>query len=511
MMTNQKPSWISQDQGWTTKDLEGTNLTKRRLYHLKRSPEITSTMSYLNREGKILTEYRIFNKLSELGYDLVPERDNKSAYKPGDLVSQLARYGSKPKLSHDEKVLRQAMDITLRAFGGSHKLKVSPLSEDLRFFAKQEKSSGLPELTKKGKAFERDLWRASKIASGDRAPDPCVAYHRVQHGVKGPKTRLVWGYPQSVFLLEARFAPQLIDSYLNRRTPMAFGLLKSQVSARMQQIRNSGLRYSLDFSGFDSSISARWIDFAFSVLATHFHFTCEEEESVWMKIINYFIHTPIMLPNQEVWQKHHGVPSGSYFTQMVDSIVNFMAVTYAWLKATGRAVPEGRVLVLGDDSLVGQSKFVDLSELAHSMSELGLKLNVDKTEISRYGDGDPHFLGHFWGGGFAYRPLQELAVRLAFPEKPSGIKDSRERHAIRSLSYVSDSLNSQKLIQALAPCRTPWVEQTFVSFLTDVDLDREVESSMRPGMSSHLEDAGIIESLTSYSLAQRQPMIGPWM
>jgi hypothetical protein len=468
-------------------------------------------MAYLNREGQILVEYRIFNKLSELGYDLVPERDNKSAYKPGDLVGQLARYGSTPKLSYDSIILKQAMDLTLKAFGGQHKLKVSPLTDDLRFAAKLEKSSGLPELTKKGKAFERDLWRASKIAAGERAPDPCVAYHRVQHGEKGPKTRLVWGYPQSMFLLEARFAPQLIDSFLERRTPMAFGLLKSQVSARMQQIRNSGLRYSLDFSGFDSSISAKWVDFAFSVLATHFHFSDEEEERTWMKIINYFIHTPIMLPNQEVWVKHHGVPSGSYFTQMVDSIVNFMAISYAWLKATGIAVPEGRVLVLGDDSLVGQSKFVELSEIVHSMSELGLRLNAQKTGISRYGEEDPHFLGHFWGGGFAYRPLRELAVRLAFPEKPSGIRNAGERCAIRSLSYISDSLNSQKLIQALAPFRTPWVEQTYVSFLQDVGDDLDVEPSMRPGMSGHMEDEGILEPLTAYSLAQRQPMIGPWM
>lgn len=511
MMENKSPKWISPDQDWTTKDLEGTSLSQRGLYHLKRTPEITSTMTYLNREGRLLTEYRIFNKLTELGYDLVPERDNKSVYKPRDLVGQLARYGQKPVLRYDSDLLKQAQDITLRVFGGDHRLKVSPLTEELRFFAKQEKSSGLPELTKKGKAFERDLWRASKIACGEKAPDPCVAYHRVQHGVRGPKTRLVWGYPQSMFLLEARFAPQLISHYLERRTPMAFGLLKSQVSARMQQIRNSGLRYSLDFSGFDSSISAQWVDFAFSVLATHFHFADEEEERVWMKITNYFIHTPIMLPNQEVWVKHHGVPSGSYFTQMVDSIVNFMAITYAWLKATGVAVPQERVLVLGDDSLVGQSKYVDLSEIAHSMAQLGLKLNVEKTEISRFGDRDPHFLGHFWGGGFAYRPLEELAVRLAFPEKPSGIHDARERHAVRALSYVSDSLNSQKLIQALAPATTPWVEQTFVSFLKDVDPDRRVESSMRPGMSSHLEDAGILESVTPYSLAQRQPMIGPWM
>jgi hypothetical protein len=408
-------------------------------------------------------------------------------------------------------ILQQAMDITLRAFGGNKQLSVSPLDEKLRPFAKQEKSSGLPELEKKGEAFDRDLFRAQKIASGNKAPEPCVAYHRVQHGLSGPKTRLVWGYPQSMFLLEAQFAPQLIDWFLDRKTPMAFGLKKAQISARMQQITNSGLRYSLDFSGFDSSIAARWIDFAFSVLSTHFNISTVEEKYTWNKVVNYFIHTPIMLPNQEVWVKHHGVPSGSYFTQLVDSIVNYMAVTYAWLKLTGLAVPEDKILVLGDDSIVGQSKFVGLSDLVHSMKELGLKLNADKTEVSRFPDSHPHFLGHFWSNGFAYRPLKEIAIRLAFPEKPSGIKDAAERDVIRTLSYASDSLNAHQLILELAPHQTHCVDLAYGSFLVHMDTSRELESNMRPGMQAHMEDSGLIPHLTPYSLAQTQPMIGVWM
>lgn len=496
-----------------TSELSGTCLSSRGRYHLKQRDEIRSTIAYLNRPGKLLIEYKIFNKLSGMGFDLVPERDNKSMYEPTKLVSQLARYGKKPDLSNiKQDVLRQAMDVTLSVFGGDHSLKPNSLDEDLWLYVKGEKSSGLPELSKKSRVFEADLWRATRIAGGHRAPDPCVAYHRVQHGEAGPKTRLVWGYPQSMFLLEARFAPLLIQRFLERKTPMAFGLLKSQVSARMQQIRNSGLRYSLDFSGFDSSIAARFIDFAFSVLKTHFHFSDHEEERVWMKIVNYFIHTPIMLPNSEVWVKHHGVPSGSYFTQMIDSVVNFMAVTYAWISATGQSVQEGRVLVLGDDSIVGQSKYVPVSVIAGSMNELGLRLNSEKTSVSRYSQDEPHFLGHFWRGGFADRDPVEIAKRMAFPEKPSGIKDSTTRYAVRSLSYVSDAISAHKLVTDMAPAsHAPWVEQVYMSYLDLIDFDDDIPKSMRPGMQAHLEDVGILGSVRPMGLAYRQPMVGPWM
>lgn len=501
-------SRISQANPLETKELEGTTLSRRKDYFLRDSERVRSTMAYLSRPGPVLVEYKTFNRLKDK-FDLVPDRDNKSAYDPTKLVAQLGRYGTRPKLSYDHSVMEQAKAVTLRTFGGKGKLRPHALDENLRVFSKQVKSSGLPELERKGEAFDRDLFRAGKILRNERAPYPCVAYHRVQHGLNGPKTRLVWGYPQSMFLIEARFAPQLIDHFLDTKTPMAFGLRKSQVSARLQRITNSGLRYSLDFSGFDSSIHAEFIDFAFQVLSTHFIFS-DEERDAWNKVINYFIHTPIMLPNRQVWVKHHGVPSGSYFTQMIDSIVNYLAVNYAWIKLSGLAVPEDRVLVLGDDSIIGQSRYVALSTLVHSMSEMGLKLNADKTGVSRFGDGDPHFLGHFWWKGMPNRPLREIAVRLCFPETPSGIKDPAERDMIRTLSYASDSLSAQDLILELAPHQSHCVDEMYSSFLSKGDPSREIEAKMRPGMQAHMEDMGFLPSLNPYSLAETQPTIGIW-
>jgi hypothetical protein len=487
-------------------DLEETTLTRCRDYRLGESAG--RTLAYLNRGGPTLVEYSLLRDLQSMGYSLIPERDNKSKYEPQELVTKLARYGKASTVAKaDFHLLEKAKRMALRVFGGHASFTPSPLDESLRQVSHEEKSSGLPELTKKGDAFDRDLGRAQRIADGKKVPDPCIAFFRVQHGNSGPKTRLVWGYPQSVFLLEAMFAPQLIEHFLTRQTPMAFGLFKSQVSARMQSIRNSGYRYGMDFSGFDSTIPASLINFAFDVLKTHFTMN-EYEEKVWFSVVRYFIHTPIMLPDTSVWRKHHGVPSGSYFTQMIDSVVNYVAVMYAFLRAGETMVPDDKILVLGDDSLVGRSTYYSFAELSTYFLELGLTLNVEKSELSHQGRSDPHFLGHYWRRGYPDRDEIDIAKRIAFPEKLSGIKDGRQRRAVRSLSYTSDALSAHKLVIGLAPTTSRDILDSYASYLMDNDGIRQISPSDRPGWASHLEEYGTGESTSFDGLALRQPYVG---
>lgn len=482
-----------------------TTLSMRGLHHVK--PSASRTLAYLSAEGPLLVEWSLHNVLRDFGYDLNSDRDNKSKYDPQGLVSALARYGKSSSIaSARPDLLERAKDLTLRVFGRREGLQPLALNESLERFVQPAKSSGLPDLERKGDAFARDLERAKRIAAGRRAPDPCVAFHRVQHGDSGPKTRLVWGYPQSMFLLESRFAPQLIDRFLLEATPMAFGLFKSQVSARMQSIRNSGIRYSIDFSGFDASIAPELIDFAFGVLSSHFTFT-SEEKNCWDKLVNYFIHTPLMMPNQKVWVKHQGVPSGSYFTQMIDSIVNYLSVTYAWLRATDTPIPDDKILLLGDDSVVGQSKYVPLSDLHGYFSELGLSLNVKKTGITFFGDGDPHFLGHFWRRGYPDRDLQELVIRMAFPEKRSGIEDRASRISTRVLGYVGDAVSAHKLVMQIAPAQTGSIQTNYASLLPNNLSITKVPLDLRPGGIAFLEELGTADSTTPESLAFEAPWV----
>jgi len=467
-------------------------------FHLK--GEARSKVRPLNHPGPLLVEYSLLNDFVDLGFDVDIERDNKSLYSVPQLVEGLARYGErKSDLSRAYlPALDRAMDIAMRDFGGDGSLKPFELSPELQRFTKQEKSAGLPSMGNKGDNFENDLKRAGRIIAGKTAPFPCVAFHRVSHGPDGPKTRLVWGYPQSMFLVESMFAPELILRYLSSSTPMAFGLTKVQIGASLTQIENSGVRYSLDFSGFDSSVPSGIIHFAFRVLRSHFAEWDEFHEKAWNRLIGYFINTPIMMPDQSIWRKHGGIPSGSYFTQLIDSIVNYVAVQYAFLRSLGQPVEVEKVKVLGDDSVIGHGTYIPIERLAKYFGELGLRLNERKTKISRFGKEPVEFLGHIWYHGIADRPVEELVKRLVFPEKPSGIRDTKTRRYVRLLSFVGDARSMHGIIDMLSSYDGP---QVFLKYMAhayrggyDDDLVRyRIDNSLLPGWTQHLEELGTME------------------
>lgn len=75
---------------------------------------------------------------------------------------------------------------------------------------------------------------------------------------------------------------------------------------------------TLDWKGFDSSIPPFLIKQAFEIVWSTYQFETEGHEihmrKIFDYIVDYFIHTPIMLGNGDLYKKSHGIPSGSGFT-----------------------------------------------------------------------------------------------------------------------------------------------------------------------------------------------------
>jgi len=405
------------------------------------------TLRYMNNETGPLVEPSVYRSMLEQGFDLDVERDNKSAYDPQSMFDRLTKYAEEINLHYEKSAWDQAYALTLKAFVGKFPNVLRPdFSEEFIFSSvKDNKSSGAPEFKKKGDVLNKDYARMWRIVSNQKSPDPCTAYHRVQHGEGGPKRRLVWGYPQSMTMLEAGFARPIINHYLNEHnTPMVFGKLRFMVSARMIPIINTYFKYSFDYSGFDSTASEELIRMAFSILIKLFELN-EAEMVMWRKVVSYFIHTPILMPDSYVYTKHQGVPSGSYFTQVIDSIINYFAIQYAHIRLTGIALDPDKILVLGDDSLFASPKDLNIDKVCSALAELGLKVNKQKTQKS-YGNVDIEFLGHVWKHGLVDRDPIEIAKRMAFPEKRSKIDDSRDRIKHRVYPYVSDALSAHQII-----------------------------------------------------------------
>ena len=326
-------------------------------------------------------------------------------------------------------------------------------------------SSGLTAygMTKR-EAYSRGLLSATRILNGTRRPEPCVAFTRTQ---KLGKTRLVWGYPYSMTILEGMVAKPLLSKFKGGTTPMAFAMTNKTMGMKMLAASNANKYwYSLDASQFDASIQAYCIHKAFQIIRTWFDLEakCYEEVTCGELIDiveDYFIHTPIVMPTGERevqgqgilhLGKRHGVPSGSYFTQLVDSIVNVI-VLGALCSKFGFTVDERAVFVLGDDLLFFANKHLDIREMARYASRtFAMIFNESKSTHGR-ADEPVEFLGRSWCKGLPNRDTTKAVKKMLWPEhrRNLGTEYSEKRKNAESvvMSYSLSALQSTQLIPHL--------------------------------------------------------------
>lgn len=315
--------------------------------------------------------------------------------------------------------------------------------------------AGAPFFRRNEDVLDAGARLARRIISDGRGFDPYVFGRRVQPGNGGPKTRLVWMAPLPTTIVGTRYSKRVLEA-LSRRRPFVWGLRGHEQGAIISEIE-SRFRYvySLDFSKFDSTVPSRMIDDAFRVARTHLDLD-EGELGVWRRYVNDFIHSRIIAPDGHVYQKHKGVPSGSAFTSIIDSIVNLILVSYMWEKVTGHSLPHDRVLVMGDDVIVGSNSRLSLSQLASAASDLGFVLSVEKSTITdksreskRFDDNRTHFLGHWWVHSQPHRPERELLQRMVYPERHR--KRAPSDYLIRLIGYASTSVEGRNILVKVFP------------------------------------------------------------
>lgn len=374
--------------------------------------------------------------------------DNSSYYDPELLFEALERYSPSKDtyINKNDAHLQAGLKMAYKVFARRKHLQVlKPLatSDDLYSAMNPGTSAGLPNLGSKKDDFWYALDREQQVMLGKKAPAPCLAGKRSQ---TGSKVRLVWMYPMEMTLMESRFARPLIDEFLISRTTMAFGYMKWELGAIVDSICNEmgGETVAMDYSKFDSSISSYLIKQAFGILATWFD-PKDLEKYGWEQIINYFIYTPIVMPDGNLYKgKKHGVPSGSYFTQLIDSIVNTILIG-AMSHKFKLGVNWTRFLVLGDDVIISfddaKQKMPAISEF---MREFGIILNTEKQEFG------PHFLGADWYHGKPFRDFEELKTKAVYPESFRNYKtDKLDRTGPWNVlySYATQYYNGWKLLK----------------------------------------------------------------
>lgn len=184
-------------------------------------------------------------------------------------------------------------------------------------------------------------------------------------------------------------------------------------------LRNKQAKYIVsDWKRFDKTIPPWLIRDAFALLYDLIDFDSQSrpdhERRRFKKLVDYFIETPIRTCKGERFLITGGVPSGSCFTNIIDSIINCIVTRFLVYQTTNR-FPVGEIF-LGDDGVFvcnGQVCLEDIASLA--ILYFGMILNVDKSYVTT-NPSNVHFLGYFNYYGFPFKNQDFLIASFIFPE-----------------------------------------------------------------------------------------------
>lgn len=376
----------------------------------------------------------------------VRSRYKRASLNVDDLRADLLQYSrSKANRAVDDayKVVFESVDKDM--FEG---IKVNPLTHGAVAAHENlpgQKSPGLPYKLQgyktKGEALSnpavlseiRKLWYAIERQEEVVIPD-VACYARAQIcGREKNKIRATWGYPLMMYLTEGQFFYPFLNKVKERKRPLvAYGI----------EIGTGGMNYINDmlighekanyimgdWSRFDKCVPAWLIRDAFKMIARHIDWdkvTCVEGKEWpvaaaktkrrWEAMVNYFINTPIQLNTGERFLKRGGVPSGSCWTNIIDSIVNALVSRYLVYHMTGSLPLDD--LYLGDDSLIITRKPLNMDLFEEKAQEyFSLMYNVEKS----YQTANPcnvHFLGYYNIYGVPYKPVDTTIASAVYPER----------------------------------------------------------------------------------------------
>nr|UYL95492.1 MAG: RNA-dependent RNA polymerase [Zhangzhou Parti tick virus 3] len=362
---------------------------------------------------------------------------------PQGMYRSLSKFSEGHNSFHDlNRVQRRAMQTAILKARKAFKLpyKREPLDwHAVGEYMRRDTSAGVTFMGKrKGEVMEEIYhearWLGHRMKQGGRHRfnpkdvrfPPCIAGQRGgMSDASDPKTRLVWVYPAEMLVVEGQYAPRMYHDYMaDPLSPMLNGKSAQKLYTEWcVGLREGELLYGLDFSSFDTKVPAWLIHVAFDILKQNVDFETWHGESVskrdrakwnnvWNGMVWYFINTPMLMPDGRMFRKYRGVPSGSWWTQMVDSVVNYILVSYL---TECQGVEARGLRVLGDDSAFRSGPQFSIEQASKDAADVLMVLHPDKCERTD----DPtkfKLLGTTYSNNRPSRPTEEWFKLLLYPE-----------------------------------------------------------------------------------------------
>lgn len=226
------------------------------------------------------------------------------------------------------------------------------------------------------------------------------------------KTRLVSMVDINLILAETKFAKPYQER-MSYTSYYAGGKSDNTIHAYMRKWNNKYLNwYSLDYSKFDQSISDWLINEAFNIVYHSFKKGSVDNE-LFNIIRSDFITKAFIDGEGQLRFSTKGVPSGSMFTQIIDTIVNRLMI----LSYMNDYKVDGDMMIMGDDNIIFSNENFNLELCsAYLMRNFGVEMNPDKVSFGTKHD-DPEFLSRTWKAGGGWRDLPTIVSKLCYPER----------------------------------------------------------------------------------------------
>jgi len=236
------------------------------------------------------------------------------------------------------------------------------------------------------------------------------------------KCRALSMYCRTVANLEKQFQVTLHSVFRDMDT---FCALKGQsrVDKVVSQIIESapGEILSVDFTNFDASVPFDVLTRVFAIMRSWF---VKESEQHWRFVEEAFMRSGMFLPDgsyRDGSERTGGVPSGSVFTNQVDSLANFWVFNYAAHRDGGQVL---RALLMGDDGVYtfrGVSSIASLSQIL--LDELGMVIKMDPAknlvskEQVRFLQNEHHLKYRVDGISVGVRPVMRAFIGMTGHER----------------------------------------------------------------------------------------------
>ena len=170
--------------------------------------------------------------------------------------------------------------------------------------------------------------------------------------------------------------------------------------------------FSIDFSSFDQSVGPLLSSMAFDIARALYQ---PGNEQLFDDVEEVFHNIGLLIQPNQVLTGMHGVPSGSVFTNWIDSVVQLEVAAHCARTLGSSYEPWNQVQ--GDDGLLVLPGVDDVGQVAECMLEFGLEMSEDKQFI---GDEDCVYLQRYYhkdvkGGMYpTYRALNSLMGQERF-------------------------------------------------------------------------------------------------